>query len=259
MSEAALIWLRELSWREAAAFSFVENVVVFALALVAGHVIVARFRHRELGKAPPLTRTEVVVALSSVVINSGVTLAGLALWRIGIVQFRTDVGVHAWLDVIVLILVMDFAMYALHRIAHVRWIFPHLHALHHCYEHVRPLTLFVLNPAEAISFGALWLVVISFYSASWLGMSVYLALNVAFGTLGHLGVEPLPSRWVNWPIARHIGTTTFHAQHHLSRDTNFGFYTLIWDRLFDTLEPGYDAHFGRTGAITPTEARETER
>jgi hypothetical protein len=105
------------------------------------------------------------------------------------------------------------------------------------------LILFALNPVETLSFGGLWLAVIAVYPASWLGMSVYLVLNVAFGTVGHVGVEPLPRAWVRWPILRHIGTSTFHAQHHARRGTNFGFYTLVWDRLFRTLDPEYEATF----------------
>jgi sterol desaturase/sphingolipid hydroxylase (fatty acid hydroxylase superfamily) len=140
---------------------------------------------------------------------------------------------------------MDLAMYVLHRLAHHPLLFPLLHRLHHRYERPRPLTLFVLNPAETVSFGALWLVAISLYSASWLGMSIYLTLNVLFGVLGHVGVEPFPSRVVRLPAVRHVGTSTFHAQHHADPAHNFGFYTLLWDRLFGTLHPSYEERFQR--------------
>jgi sterol desaturase/sphingolipid hydroxylase (fatty acid hydroxylase superfamily) len=177
-------------------------------------------------------------------LNTAVTVAGLLLWRRGIVRFRDDVGPWAAVDVVVLLFVMDLAMYALHRLAHHRWLFPILHRLHHRFDRPRPLTLFVLNPVETLSFGALWLVVIALYPASWLGMSTYLALNVAFGVLGHVGVEPFPRAWVRWPGLRHIGTSTFHARHHADPSHNFGFYTLVWDRIFGTLSPDYDARFG---------------
>ncbi len=242
---AAETYLRTLSWPLAAGLSLLENLVVFLLAIAIGHLLAARFAHRPLTHAPPLTRLEIIVGTAAIVVNAAVTLAGLALWRAGIIRFRGDVGLGVVLDVIVLVSVMDLAMYVLHRVAHWRFFYPLLHQLHHRYERARPLTLFVLSPFETASFGALWLVVITLYPSSWLGMSIYLGLNVAFGTLGHIGVEPLPSRWVRWPVARHIGTTTFHAQHHLQRHTNFGFYTLVWDRLFGTLHPDYEARFGQ--------------
>jgi sterol desaturase/sphingolipid hydroxylase (fatty acid hydroxylase superfamily) len=70
---------------------------------------------------------------------------------------------------------------------------------------------------------------------------VYLVLNVLFGTLGHACVEPFPKSWARWILVRQIGTSTFHAKHHLQPRTNYGLYTVIWDRLFGTLHPQYDA------------------
>jgi len=99
--------------------------------------------------------------------------------------------------------------------------------MHHAYDRPRPLTLFVLNPAENLAYGVLWLAVVSVYPASWLGMSVYLVLNVLFGTIGHLGVEPFPDRWGKVPVLRDVAGSTFHARHHQDLGCNFGFYTLL--------------------------------
>jgi sterol desaturase/sphingolipid hydroxylase (fatty acid hydroxylase superfamily) len=70
-------------------------------------------------------------------------------------------------------------------------------------------------------------------------------LNLGSGMVGHLGVEPFPGSWARRRVLRHIGTSTFHAGHHHYGRGNFGFYTLIWDRLFGTLHPGYAERFGR--------------
>jgi sterol desaturase/sphingolipid hydroxylase (fatty acid hydroxylase superfamily) len=77
---------------------------------------------------------------------------------------------------------------------------------------------------------------------------IYLSLNLIFGTLGHVGVEPFPKSWARWRIVRQIGTSTFHAEHHLQRQYNFGFYTLLWDRLFGTMDPRYEQQF-ETGEV----------
>jgi sterol desaturase/sphingolipid hydroxylase (fatty acid hydroxylase superfamily) len=147
--------------------------------------------------------------------------------------------------VLVLLFVMDLAMYVSHRVAHHRWVYPLVHRTHHRYDRPRPIDLFVLNPVEVLGFGGLWLAVITLYSSSWLGMLVYLALNLLFGMAGHLGVEPLPASWARWPVLGQVGTSTFHAGHHRDDRGNFGFYTLIWDRLFGTLHPDYVEAFGR--------------
>lgn len=221
-----------------------ENLVVFGLAVGLGELVVRAFAKKRVTPPPgPISGLEIVTVASAILINTLVTIAGLVLFRAGWIRFRTDLGVFAILDVLVLLLGMDLAMYVLHRLAHHRLLFPLLHRLHHRYDCPRPLTLFILNPAETLSFGVLWLLVIAVYPASWLGMSVFLTLNVAFGTVGHLGVEPLPARFLGWPILGQLGTSTFHGGHHQDPRHNFGFYTLIWDRLFGTLDPRYAERF----------------
>jgi len=229
----------------AALWATLGNVVVFGVTLASGHLLIALYRNRPVSEPPePLSWAEIMLAGSCVVLNSGVAILGIILWRAGIIQVRFAFGVLTVLaDLAVFFLAMDFAMYVLHRIAHLAWLYPFVHRTHHRYENPRPLTLFVLNPFETISFGFLWLMVISLYDASWLGMVLYLTLNLAFGLIGHLGVEPMPGAWLKIPVIRYISTSTFHAEHHQDKDHNYGFYTLIWDRLFGTLSPDYQQDF----------------
>jgi lathosterol oxidase len=230
-------FLATASFTPVALVLFVENALVLVLAVLAGDVALRIFANRRItAPPPPLERRELAYVVSTLVLNTAVTVVGLYLWRAGKIRFRSDHGVLAWLDVPLLLLTMDLAMYALHRLAHVEPIYRLIHAPHHRYDRPRPLTLFVLSPLEALGFGGLWLVVIYVYDASWLGMSVYLVLNVVFGVIGHLGVEPLPARLRDAPLLRWLGTSTFHAKHHQDRAHNFGFYTSLWDRLFRTLQ-----------------------
>lgn len=244
---AALIeWLRQLNSAVAAGLFLAENVVIFILAVAGGEVLARMFKTiRVAAEPPPLSRKEVVLAVTTILLNTVVTWAGWELWKLGVIRFRPDFGWRAWLDVAVLLALMDFAMYLLHRLAHHPLLFPLLHRMHHEYERVRPMTLFILNPFETLAFGALWLTVITIYPPSWLGMSVYLMLNVAFGTIGHLGVEPVPSAVAKNPLTGWLAGSTFHARHHHDPNINFGFYTLIWDRLFRTLEKRYLENYGR--------------
>lgn len=246
MPESVIAWLRTASWPEATVVFLLENLVIFAVVVAAGGLIASRFRSRPVSlPPPPLSRVEVAVALANVGLNTATTLAGWWLWRLGVIRFRSDAGVMALFDVVVLLLAMDLLMYWLHRVAHVPALYPFVHRYHHRYERVRPITLFALNPVENLAFGTLWLALIAVYSASWVGMSAYLALNVAFGAVGHLGVEPFPRPWARRPLVRHVAGSSFHAQHHQDVGHNFGFYTLLWDRLFGTLRPDYDRSYGR--------------
>jgi len=223
------------------------NVTIFVLSVSLGEAIVRALPNRRVCTPnATIERYEWVSACVTVLLNTLVTFAGLALHRRGMIVFRTDTGLRAWADVIVLLLAMDLAMYVFHRVAHVPAIFALVHRPHHRYERPRPIDLFVMSPQENLGFGALWLALLCIYPASWLGMSIYLVLNTTYGSIGHLGVEPFPNAWVRIPGVRWIATSTFHALHHLDGSRNFGFYTLFWDRLFGTLSPRYVPEFGRS-------------
>lgn len=220
---------------QAAGWLLLENVLLFSLALGLGEVLARLYKTRPVGPAPdPVTGREVAISLSCILGNTLVTIIGWRLWRAGYIVIRRDTGWRAWLDVVVLLFVMDLAMYVLHRIAHFRWIYPIVHRTHHLYDRPRPLDLFVLNPFEVLGFGGLWLLVLWLYPSSWLGIVIYLTLNLLFGMLGHVGVEPFPDFVMNRKPFSYIGSSTFHAGHHHDANGNFGFYTGIWDRLFGT-------------------------
>ena len=241
-----LDYFAAIPWHTAAAWLLLENILLFLLSLAFGYALLALFNHQRVSDPPdPLQWQEIAWAVSCVFFNTVVTLAGWWLWRKGWIVVSRDVGWRTLLDVVVLSLAMDFFMYVSHRAAHIKWVYPWMHATHHHYDKPRPLNLFVLNPFEVLGFGALWLAVITLYPSTWMGILIYLALNLIFGTVGHLGVEPLPKAWVHLPLIRHISSSTFHARHHQDGDVNFGFYTDLWDRLFRSLYRRYAQTFGK--------------
>lgn len=239
MTEAAnrildYFWTADITG--AAAWLFVQNVVQFALCVVLGVVLVRVFADRRVISEPdPIEKREILLAASCVVLNSVVAVTGWWLWRMGVIRINKDFGWWTAVDVVLLLVAMDFLMYVTHRICHHPKLFPWAHQTHHIYDKPRPLSLFVLNPVEVFGFGALWLFVLAVHGWSWMAIILYLLLNATFGTLGHLGVEPFPDGWSTIPVLGRLTTSTFHGEHHQVRDYNFGFYTDIWDRLFGTL------------------------
>lgn len=246
MASWVIDWLQTGSLIGLGLAFLVENLLICAGAILGGQWLVARYAPRRVVPAPPpVTGAELAVVLLTVVLNTAVTLLGLLLWRRGLIRCRSDVGLGVLVDVVLLLGVMDSAMYWLHRLAHTAPLYALLHQYHHRFTQPRPLTLFALNPVETLAFGGLWLVVLCLYQPSWIGMLLYLSLNVVSGTIGHLGVEPLPRAWLRWPGLRHVAGASFHAQHHQDWTYNLGFYTLLWDRLCGTLHPDYERAFGR--------------
>jgi sterol desaturase/sphingolipid hydroxylase (fatty acid hydroxylase superfamily) len=237
------------------AWSVLENIIIFVVVLVVGEWLVRRYRRHRVTEIPePLTTQEILLAASCVALNAVVTVAGVLLWQAGIIRVRFEVSLWEVLaDTLILFFAMDLAMYVFHRIAHHPLLYPLIHQTHHQYENPRPLTLFVLNPFETLGFGVIWLILLVIYPAAWLSIIIYLTLNIVFGLVGHLGVEPMPNRWINLLFSRYVSTSTFHAEHHFDKEHNYGFYTLFWDKLFRTLSPDYTADFqaARQGTRIP--------
>jgi sterol desaturase/sphingolipid hydroxylase (fatty acid hydroxylase superfamily) len=228
---------------------------MFGVAVVAGEYMVRRWSGNRITPVPgALSKPEVSLAAACVVLNGLVAVAGVVLWREGVIDLR-PYGEYSvltlLLDALVLFIAMDFAMYVFHRVAHHPILYPIAHRTHHMYENPQPLTLFVLNPIEVLGFGGLWLVVLVLYTSSIEGILLYLTFNLAFGLVGHLGVEPAPSAWLGTPLLRYVSTSTFHAEHPTDRHHNFGFYLLVWDHLLGTLSPDYAAEFSRVSQPEP--------
>lgn len=237
--------LREMSIIGVMIWAAVENLLILVIVLVMGKFLVHRYQNQRVTQAPePLTSLEIGLAASCVFLNTVITIIGVMLWQSEVIHVHFDANVLMTIaDTVILFFAMDFAMYVFHRMAHHPQLYPIIHMTHHRFENPRPLNLFVLNPFETLGFGSLWLLVLVIHPASWLGIIIYLTLNIVFGLVGHLGVEPMPDQWIKLPFVRYISTSTFHAEHHVDKDHNYGFYTLIWDRLFGTISPDYTDDF----------------
>ncbi len=226
-------WLQSWTPLQAVGWLLVENALQILICVGVGVALRRALPRRQVSPPPdPLTRAELIVTALTWLGNTAVTWLGWLLWRRGLLSIAATRGwVEAAVDAAGLLLTMDLAMYLTHRLAHWPLIFGWVHGLHHRYQRVRPLTLFVLSPLEVGGFGALWLAVLAVWRPSWAGMLAYLLLNAAWGAMGHSGVEPLPRRL---PL---LTGGRFHADHHLDPNGNFGFYTDLWDRLAGTRLP----------------------
>jgi sterol desaturase/sphingolipid hydroxylase (fatty acid hydroxylase superfamily) len=230
--------LAGLSPAAAAGWFLAGNVVLVALAIGAG---TALSHHANPGRvARPTHPVEAALVGLATLVNAAVAWVGWQLWQHGTIRVTTGTGPTAVIEFAALVLVMDLALYLGHRVAHLRALYPLVHRLHHRFAEPRPATLFALHPAEAAGFGALWIGALAVHAFPLTVIVAYGALNLTFGTLGHLGIEPLPLRWRRHRIFRWIATPTFHETHHRCPATNMGFYTTIWDRLGSTIHPAYD-------------------
>lgn len=238
-----IIALRDATPSAAAGFFLVANLAIFTISVACCWLLGRGFRQKRLFERwEPLRISELFASCGAIFLNAAISMVGWLMWRNGWIELAERAW-WWWLpDMLLMLLVMDLGMYVFHRLAHVGPVYRLVHAFHHRHTATNPISLFVLHPAEVLGFGALMLVWLMIYPISLAGLLGYLTFNVVFGTLGHCGVEPLPARMVRIRLLRLIGTSTFHAGHHHSPNHNFGFYTLLWDRLFGTLDPNYPSH-----------------
>ncbi len=229
-----LEWLWHLSFVSASAVFLGLNVLIFLGALAAGWFIDRYLARRSLPRGR-ITATELVLSLCTVCINSAITSAGWLLWQRGVIQL--NVAGNAWQilrDTLVLVVVMDLALYVLHRIAHIPLFYKIAHYKHHEYKEVRVLTLFVMSPLEALGFGTLWVFTLCFFPFTIEAIAVFLNLNLYFGVTAHAGVALYPAGLRRACAAIGLTYPEFHGAHHENEAVNMGFYTRIWDVLFHT-------------------------
>ncbi|UKB85739.1 sterol desaturase family protein [Chryseobacterium sp. MEBOG06] len=225
-----LFW--QFSWPQWIIFSFIINILLYLFSIGLYLFIDKTCRKNLLQeKNHPVSKSDFYLSLFTVACNSLVMLLGVFLWKNGWLEPGSNLsaGIIVF-EVIALLLVMDFLMYFFHYAAHLPFVYRLLHGKHHEHVSTNYLSLFVLHPFETVGFGLMMLVVLMCYDFSVVAISVYLLINLIWGTIGHLNREFFPAQFDRF----FVGTTRFHNLHHLDETKNFGFYTSIWDRLFGT-------------------------
>lgn len=179
----------------------------------------------------PITKSDFYLSLLTVFCNSLVMLIGVFLWKNQWITVESNQTASVIVqEVIALLILMDLLMYFFHYAAHLPLVYKRVHGRHHEHVSTNYLSLFVLHPFETIGFGLMMLFLLMLYDFSVVSISIYLLINLIWGTIGHLNREFFPARFDCF----FVGTSRFHNQHHLDETKNFGFYTSIWDRLFGT-------------------------
>lgn len=214
-------------------FFLLLNLAILGGAIAAGQVL------QRYG-APPMnlrsiSRSEWLLSMATVMVNAAISVAGWALWKSGWLTMNTTGSAWQILrDTLILVLVMDFALYALHRIAHLPLFYRIAHFKHHEYREVRVVTLFVMHPLEALGFGSLWVLTLTLFPFTVESVLLFLNLNLYFGVTAHCGLSLYPRALAGALSRFALSDPDFHARHHRDEAFNLGFYTTIWDRLFRT-------------------------
>ena len=225
-----------------------EPVIRFgSFVLIFGLLAVIELTH------PRLERPEILAALKTrrwltnvgMLVLSSVSLrvlfpaaaVGTALWAesqgFGIFH---QLDVPLWLAAIIVIVVLDFAVWLEHLLSHKIPILWRIHRVHHADTGFDVTTALRLHPLEIV-LSMLWkaAIVVALGAPPWSVLIFEVVLNGA-AMFNHANIR-LPDRIDR--IARLLVVTPdMHRIHHSTdrreTDSNYGFNLAIWDRIFAT-------------------------
>lgn len=227
-----LSFFEDLSWLEWIIFSWISNTFLYLFSIGFYIFIDKTCRKNKIQTTDhPFLRSDLYVSFLTLFLNNVVMLTGVYLWKSGWITLNESKPILVlFVEIVAIILVMDLLMYIFHYVAHFPFIYKILHRKHHEHKSTNFLSLFVLHPFETLGFGLMMIFVFMVYDFSVFSITIYLFINLIWGTIGHLNREFFPK----WAEQLFLGTTEFHNQHHLDEKRNFGFYTSVWDRIFGT-------------------------
>jgi sterol desaturase/sphingolipid hydroxylase (fatty acid hydroxylase superfamily) len=204
------------------AILIIANIAMYGLTILISYSWSKIKQHKTL----ELTKKDVHNSILVLIINILVAIPGYLLFRNDMITFTTEA--HFIRDFILLFIVFDLAMYVLHLASHHVWPFKKFHVKHHTHQYFNAISLYVMEPVESVLFGLLLTVCAYLFTLNLYSFLAFLLVNWLLGVVGHLN-----TRSTKQP--QFFGNHVFHKTHHQHPNNNYGFYTVIWDKLFGTI------------------------
>ncbi len=177
-------------------------------------------------------------ALLLIVLGARLGAAGLIHVQLDRPTVLSAVG-----EVVLYLAGFDVYMYAVHRLMHTRWLYRHVHSVHHRSRAPSSFTAYSFHPVEWLLLGLylpLSLVMFDYHAVT---LAVVAALQGFLTTLQHCGYELAPRGWYENPVSRLFVTTFYHDLHHQRTTCNYGTFTTLWDRLLGTVPADFEEQF----------------
>jgi sterol desaturase/sphingolipid hydroxylase (fatty acid hydroxylase superfamily) len=174
-------------------------------------------------------------SLSALVVPIAAVATAVAAERAGI-GLLNAVALPGWLELVLTLVLLDFAIWVQHWASHHVPLLWRLHAMHHSDRDFDVTTALRFHPVEialSMLYKMLWVAALGPTAVAVVLFEV--ALN-GFALFNHANLA-LPA-WIDRPLRLLVVTPDMHRIHHSidrrEHDTNFGFNLSIWDRLFGT-------------------------
>lgn len=159
------------------------------------------------------------------------------------------VSLPIWLEFVVAIIVLDFAIYVQHVASHKIPVLWRLHQVHHSDVDIDVTTAIRFHPIE-IALSMLYKIVLVFLlGPAAVAVVAFEVLLNGCAMFNHANVA-LP-KWLDSILRTFLVTPDMHRVHHSiihrETDSNYGFSLSIWDKMFRTYNAQpQDGHLGMT-------------
>ncbi|MGR3503004.1 sterol desaturase family protein [Pseudaestuariivita sp.] len=156
-----------------------------------------------------------------------------------------------WLEVLLTILILDFAIWLQHLITHKVPLLWRLHRVHHADVDLDVTTAIRFHPVEIALSMVLKVGLVYLLGPAAIAVVLFEVLLNGTAMFNHANIR-LPL-WLDAVVRRVLVTPDMHRVHHsvhrAEHDSNYGFALSIWDRLFGTyIAQPADGHDGmKTG------------
>lgn len=186
------------------------------------------------------TRADIVHALVNWALLSAGAFVVHAATEVLAVRRLWPAAWPVWVQLVLVALVFDLGLYAMHVLSH-RWPWAwRLHAIHHSSERLYWLNGERRHPVSAGLMAAPGLAALALLGAPPVIVSAWLAVVAV-----HLAFQHANLDYRLGPLRRWIAGAETHRWHHKREyedaQVNFGEFLLIWDRVFGTLTEPADA------------------
>lgn len=225
------------------------GVVALALWALLHVALRRRLVHRVIAGWPQAAdlRREIACSCGALLVFAALGAGIVALLTSGHVTIyrRPDQFGWTWLvlSLPALLLWHDFYFYVTHRLLHTRWLFRHVHGVHHRSRNPSPFAAYAFHPVEALVNGLVTPLALLAVPVHGLVLLAFALHQIVRNAHGHLSVETMPQGFARHWFWGRFTTTTHHHLHHETAQGNYGLWFTWWDRVFGTERADYLARF----------------
>ncbi|MBY0426709.1 MAG: sterol desaturase family protein [Cytophagales bacterium] len=187
-------------------------------------------------------QTAVVFGLISIVVLHSPMTSYTLIYR--------NISEYAWwwipVSVLLALVFHDTYFYWMHRFMHSKWVYKHVHLVHHKSTNPSPWASYSFHILEGILEGMVIVPLVMIIPMHPLALAIFIFFGFMINVYGHLGFEILPNRFQNSAWFKILNTSVYHNMHHSHVQGNYSLYFRHWDKWMKTENVKYESYYQAT-------------